>query len=91
MQLIPSLISLLQPDSLSTTGSSSKKQTSKQSEEERRKELMRLAASLREEKGDEMEFGEMDWGSILTFGCEKDCAGVGEEWVAVDWEAKLQE
>ncbi len=28
----------------------------------------------------------MEWGTILVFGCEKDCVGFGEEWVGVEWE-----
>ncbi|ORY31804.1 programmed cell death protein 2 [Naematelia encephala] len=85
LQLVPSLISALQPDSLSTTGRPAKKGKKNQTEEERKKELARLAGGL----GDEGGLGEMEWGTVLVFGCSADCTGVGEEWVAVEWEATL--
>ena len=28
----------------------------------------------------------MEWGTIMVFGCERDCVGYGEEWVGVEWE-----
>lgn len=28
----------------------------------------------------------MEWGTIMVFGCERDCVGFGEEWVGVEWE-----
>lgn len=28
----------------------------------------------------------MEWGTVMVFGCEKDCVGFGEEWVGVEWE-----
>ena len=92
LQLIPSLISILQPDTLTTTGKAAGKRTGKQNEEERKKELARLAAGLRDEKdvdGNVESIGEMDWGNVMVFGCKADCVGVGEEYVAVEWEAKL--
>lgn len=83
LQLVPSLINHLSPETLSTTGEKApKKGKSAQSEEERKKELARLAG---EEAGGEG----MEWGSIVVFGCKGDCEGFGEEWVGVEWETTL--
>ena len=90
LQLVPSLISILSPESLSSTGRAGSAKKGEQSDEERKKELARIAAGLKGE-ADADALGEMDWGSILVFGCEADCAGVEEEWVAVDWEATLSD
>ncbi|ORX37079.1 programmed cell death protein 2 [Kockovaella imperatae] len=90
LQLVPSLISILSPDKLTTTGKAPSKKERKQSEEERKKDLARIAAGLKGQ-GDEQEIGDMNWGSILVFGCEADCVGVGEEFVAVEWESFLSE
>lgn len=87
LQLVPSLISQLQPDCLTTTGDVAKKSSGKQTEEERKKELAKIAAALRDGGGDAV--GEMEWGSIVVFGCENDCVGFAEEWVGVEWEGKL--
>ena len=82
LQLVPSLITSLRPDSITTTGSApkaSEKEKVAQSEEERKKELARLAAGEIDDMG-------MEWGTVMVFGCEADCVGVGEEWVGVEWE-----
>ncbi|WVN90776.1 uncharacterized protein L203_106019 [Cryptococcus depauperatus CBS 7841] len=89
LQLVPSLINILRPHTLSTTGEAPKTASSKAStEEDRKKELTKLAAGS---KGDtsQDEKGEMEWGNVLVYGCEKDCVGIGEEWVGVEWEASL--
>jgi pre-rRNA-processing protein TSR4 len=86
LQLVPSLISTLSPDSLSTTGKAEKKAGGKkQSEDERKKELAKLAGGV---EGEEDGLG-MEWGSVVVFGCKRDCVGFGEEWVGVEWEALL--
>ena len=88
LQLVPSLISILSPDSLSSTGERSKRGSkSKQTEEQRKKELARLAAGEAGQKDGEA--SEMEWGSVLVFGCEADCEGWKEEWVGVEWEGAL--
>ena len=80
MQLVPSLISSLLPDMITTTGDQAEKKAKKQmTEEERKAELQRLI------KG-EAEGGEMEWGTVMVFGCERDCVGFSEEWVGVEWE-----
>jgi len=48
-------------------------------EEERRAELQKMM------KG-EVDSGEMEWGTVMVFGCEKDCVGFSEEWVGIEWE-----
>jgi pre-rRNA-processing protein TSR4 len=69
------------------TGKADKKGGKKgQSEEERKKELAKLAGG---DQGGGDELGEMEWGSVLVFGCQGDCVGFGEEWVGVEWEALL--
>ena len=88
LQLVPSLISILSLDSLSSTGERSKGGSkSKQTEEQRKKELARLAAGEAGQKDGEA--SEMEWGSVLVFGCEADCEGWKEEWVGVEWEGAL--
>lgn len=84
VQLVPSLINHLSPESLSTTGDEGGKGKGKksQSEEERKKELERLA---KEDNGGDG----MEWGTIVVFGCLGDCTGFGEEWVGVEWETTL--
>ncbi len=91
MQLVPQLISVLQPDTLSTTGLPIKRRKKKGlSEEERKKELARLAAGEGGDgEGGGGGIGEMEWGTIMVFGCEADCEGFGEEWVEVEWESTL--
>lgn len=42
------------------------------------------------EEASKDEEGEMEWGNVLVYGCERDCVGVGEEWVGVEWEATLE-
>jgi pre-rRNA-processing protein TSR4 len=84
LQLVPQLINVLRPSSLSTTGKANTDEGKKQTEEERRAEIIRLAKG--EARGDG-EAGEMEWGTIMVFGCSGDCIGVGEEWVGVEWEA----
>ena len=80
MQLVPSLISTLLPDMITTTGDQAEKKAKKQMTEEVRKaELQRLI------KG-EADGGEMEWGTVMVFGCERDCVGFSEEWVGVEWE-----
>ncbi|WVQ84403.1 hypothetical protein IAT38_006555 [Cryptococcus sp. DSM 104549] len=87
LQLVPSLINLLRPHTLSTTGEPGNVSApTAKSEEERKKELARLAAGAAEKAEDE---GEMEWGNVVVFGCERDCVGVGEEWVGVEWESGL--
>lgn len=93
MQLVPGLISSLSPESLTTTGKKPSKRKNKdtQTVEERRKELAALLAGGANANGqldDEtmQTSGGMEWGTILVFGCEKDCVGFGEEWVGVEWE-----
>ncbi|KAL7420589.1 hypothetical protein Q5752_004540 [Cryptotrichosporon argae] len=97
MQLVPQLISVLRPETLSTgagagAGASAGEGEGGceradgaaevgQSEAERKKELERLA------KG---EAGGMEWGNIMVFGCERDCVGVSEEWVGVEWETQIE-
>ena len=89
MQLVPSLISVLRPETITTTGQPAPKKSAKQTEEERRRELAMLAKGLKNENGEKADVGEMEWGNVLVFGCEKDCVGLVEEYVAVDWEAQL--
>ena len=92
IQLVPSLINILRPYTLSTTGKqqdqgsesangAAKRDDAQITEEERKKELERIA------KG-EVDEG-MEWGSVLVFSCERDCVGIREEWVGVEWEAML--
>ena len=92
LQLVPSLISILQPDTLTTTGQLSngirKGKQSAQSEEERKMELARLASGAKDK---EQGVGEMEWGNVLVFGCKNDCVGFGEEWVGAEWEANLSQ
>jgi pre-rRNA-processing protein TSR4 len=84
LQLVPSLISHLAPSTVSTTGDvPARKEEKAKSEEERKKELAKLAAG-------ELDGGEgMEWGTIMVFGCQRDCVGLVEEWVGVEWEATL--
>lgn len=89
LQLVPSLISVLRPDTITTTGAAPPKKSTQQTEEERRKELTLLAKGLKGENGEKAEVGEMEWGNVMVFGCEKDCVGFSEEYVAVEWEAQL--
>lgn len=94
MQLLPSLISILRPESLSTTGSASQpKPQVPQSEEERKKELVRLAKGDDDTGAEDNDGGEaidgMEWGNVLLFGCKNDCVGFGEEWIGVEWETTL--
>lgn len=56
------------------------------SEEERKRELARLAGGV----SGQDEVGEMEWGTVMVFGCEGDCSGFGEEWVGVEWEGTLE-
>jgi pre-rRNA-processing protein TSR4 len=85
LQLVPSLINILRPHTLSTGGADGSndegKKATEMTEEERKEELEKIA------KG-EVDEG-MEWGSILVFSCERDCVGVREEWVGVEWEAML--
>lgn len=86
MQLVPSLITLLTPDTVSTTGDASAPKDKKaQTEDERKAELKRLAKGEAAAGADEE--GEMEWGTIMVFGCERDCVGYTEEWVGVEWES----
>ncbi|BEJ12031.1 hypothetical protein CspHIS471_0204910 [Cutaneotrichosporon sp. HIS471] len=87
LQLVPQLINVLRPTSLSTTGKAEAGKDKAQTEEERRAEILRLAKG--EARGDG-EAGEMEWGTVMVFGCEGDCIGVGEEWVGVEWEATAE-
>jgi len=93
LQLVPQLISKLQPDTLSTTGSPNKGSKKGQTEDERKKELARLAAGSNGDVDGVGEsrsgIGEMEWGTVIVFGCEADCEGFGEEWVEVEWESTL--
>lgn len=89
MQLVPSLISVLRPESITTTGQPAPKKSAKQTEEERRKELAMIAKGVKNEQGEKADVGEMEWGNVLVFGCAGDCVGMVEEYVAVDWEAQL--
>lgn len=84
MQLVPSLITLLTPESVTTTGSKAVSQKDKKvlSEAERKERLQRMAKGEGED-GEE----EMEWGTVMIFGCEKDCTGFTEEWVGVEWES----
>jgi pre-rRNA-processing protein TSR4 len=93
LQLVPSLISVLRPQSLTTTGAAAPAKSGKVTEDERRKELARIAKGLKgDAEGDEKaDVGEMEWGNIMVFGCENDCVGYGEEYVAVEWEAQLSQ
>ena len=92
MQLVPALISVLQPDTLTTTGEpAAKKEKKPLTEEERKKQLAMVAMNLKEENGAEVEVADMEWGNILVFGCEGDCVGFGEEFVEVEWEAQLSQ
>ncbi|CAK9786419.1 hypothetical protein CC85DRAFT_287109 [Cutaneotrichosporon oleaginosum] len=84
LQLVPQLINVLRPSSLSTTGKPPAGNAKVQTEEERRAEILRLAKGEARGEGDA---GEMEWGTVMVFGCEGDCIGVGEEWVGVEWEA----
>ncbi|WRT66713.1 uncharacterized protein IL334_003676 [Kwoniella shivajii] len=92
LQLVPSLISLLKPSTITTTGESdnnSSKET-KQSEEERKRELMELAKKVKEGSTvDEDEVNEMEWGTVMVFGCQNDCVGWNEEFVGVEWETTI--
>jgi pre-rRNA-processing protein TSR4 len=82
MQLVPSLISTLRPDMITTTGEEAAKKAKKQqTEEERKAELQKLARG--ELDGED---SEMEWGTVMVFGCERDCVGMSEEWVGVEWE-----
>ncbi|WVF68710.1 hypothetical protein IAT40_003482 [Kwoniella sp. CBS 6097] len=87
LQLVPTLISVLQPSSLSTTGEVPKIAKGTSTEAERKKELARLAAAAKESAD---ENGEMEWGTVMVFGCEKDCVGFSEEWVGVEWEVSFE-
>ncbi|RXK36268.1 hypothetical protein M231_06472 [Tremella mesenterica] len=97
VQLVPTLISLLSPDTLTTTGKNVVKKKGKLSEVQRKKEIVKLTRqginNLDEKKDgeseEEEEIGEMEWGSILVFGCQDDCEGCKEEWVEVEWEGAL--
>ncbi|ODN74070.1 hypothetical protein L202_07538 [Cryptococcus amylolentus CBS 6039] len=90
LQVVPSLINILRPHTLTTTGSASDEVAPTAiSEDERRKELVKLAAGIKEEGAKEQD-GEMEWGNIIVYGCERDCVGVGEEWVGVEWESGLE-
>lgn len=89
LQLVPSLISVLRPETITTTGEPAPQRSAKQTEEERRKELALLAKGLKGENGEKADIGEMEWGNVMVFGCERDCVGLAEEYVAVDWEAQL--
>jgi len=81
-QLVPPLINVLRPSALSTTGTAPEpKPAAAMSEEERKAELARLAKGEGE--------GEMEWGTIMVFSCEKDCVGITEEWVGVEWEVTV--
>lgn len=84
LQLVPQLINTLRPSALSTTGEVPGTQEKEQTEAERRAELERLAKG--EARGDD-NAAEMEWGTIMVFGCKGDCVGVSEEWVGVEWEA----
>jgi pre-rRNA-processing protein TSR4 len=82
MQLVPSLISTLRPDMITTTGEEAAKKAKKQqTEEERKAELQKLARG--ELDGED---SEMEWGTVMVFGCKRDCVGMSEEWVGVEWE-----
>jgi pre-rRNA-processing protein TSR4 len=85
LQLVPSLISVLVPSAITTTGKEPEgtKEVKAMSEEQRKEELAKLASG--EEGGGEG----MEWGTVMVFGCEKDCVGFREEWVGVEWEATL--
>ena len=92
LQLVPSLISVLRPEAITTTGKPAPKKSAKLTEEERRKELTRIAKGLKGDSTDEKaEVAEMEWGNVLVFGCEADCVGFSEEYVAVEWEAQLSQ
>lgn len=84
LQLVPQLINTLRPSALSTTGEVPTSSSKEQTEAERRAEIQRLAKG--EARGDD-NAAEMEWGTIMTFGCKGDCVGVTEEWVGVEWEA----
>jgi pre-rRNA-processing protein TSR4 len=93
MQLVPGLISVLKPESLTTEGIKKKKKSKKvkqdQSAEERQKEIAAMLAGKSGEASEEgLEVSEagMEWGTVMVFGCKKDCVGFGEEWVGVEWE-----
>ena len=64
---------------ISTTGEEGQKAKKQMTEEERRAELQKMM------KG-EVDSGEMEWGTVMVFGCEKDCVGFSEEWVGIEWE-----
>ncbi|WWC96431.1 hypothetical protein V866_003299 [Kwoniella sp. B9012] len=92
LQLTPYLISLLNPDTISTTGQSSgdkKHGREKMTEEERKKELQELAQKIKAGYADGNDETEMEWGNIMVFGCENDCIGLNEEVVGVEWEMGL--
>ncbi|WWC88319.1 uncharacterized protein L201_003227 [Kwoniella dendrophila CBS 6074] len=90
LQLVPYLISVLEPRNISTTGEVPIKANKKLSEEERKKELNDLANKIKSNNKDNLdEEGEMEWGNILVFGCENDCIGFNEEFVGVEWEMSL--
>lgn len=58
-------------------------------EEERKKELVKFVVGVKEEVSKDEE-GEMEWGNVLVYGCERDCVGIGEEWIGVEWEVILE-
>ncbi|WWC71094.1 uncharacterized protein I206_105047 [Kwoniella pini CBS 10737] len=88
IQLVPYLISLLTPNTISTTGEISVDAKKKLTEEERKKELNDLAKKIKEGKRDDV-INEMEWGTIMVFACKRDCIGFTEEFVGVEWEMGL--
>ncbi|WWC62959.1 uncharacterized protein I303_105557 [Kwoniella dejecticola CBS 10117] len=88
LQLVPYLISLLTPNTLSTTGEAADDKKKKQTEAERKKELEELAKKIKEGKRDD-EVNEMEWGTIMVFACKRDCIGLTEEYVGVEWESSI--
>nr|XP_019003909.1 uncharacterized protein I203_03064 [Kwoniella mangroviensis CBS 8507]OCF67370.1 hypothetical protein I203_03064 [Kwoniella mangroviensis CBS 8507] len=91
LQLTPYLISLLKPDTISTTGQEGDKKNAQEklTEEERKKELQELAQKIKAGNADGNDEVEMEWGNIMVFGCENDCIGLNEEVVGVEWEMGL--
>jgi pre-rRNA-processing protein TSR4 len=83
-QLVPQLINVLRPSALCTTGAAptAKAAAAGLSEQQRKAQLALLAKG--EADGDEME-----WGTIMVFSCARDCVGISEEWVGVEWEASV--
>ncbi|KAK4685357.1 pre-rRNA-processing protein TSR4, partial [Tremellales sp. Uapishka_1] len=78
LQLVPSLITLLRPENLSSDGRAGQDGQKKQvSEEERKRLLAKIAA------GEDGEENEMEWGTIMVFGCKNDCVGFSEEYIFV--------